>query len=63
MKPKEVIQRLKADGWYELSGKPTSHKQFKHPAKAGKVTVAMHPGDIPPPTLKLIEKQSGVKMN
>lgn len=63
MKPKEVIQRLKDDGWYELPGKRTSHKQFKHPTKPGKTTVAMHPGDIPPPTLKLIEKQSGVKMN
>ncbi|RRD69354.1 MULTISPECIES: type II toxin-antitoxin system HicA family toxin [unclassified Desulfovibrio] len=62
MKAKEVVQRLKADGWSELPGKRTSHKQFKHPGKPGKVTVAMHPGDIPPPILKLIEKQSGVKM-
>jgi len=63
MKPREVIQRLKADGWYELPGKRTSHKQFKHPTKPGKVTVAIHPGDIPPPTLKIIEKQSDVKMD
>ena len=63
MKAKEVIQRLKADGWFELTGKPTGHKQFKHPSKPGKVTVAMHSGDIALPTLKSIEKQSGVKMN
>jgi predicted RNA binding protein YcfA (HicA-like mRNA interferase family) len=62
MKPREVIRQIKADGWYELPGKHTSHKQFKHPAKQGKTTVAMHPGDIPLPTLKAIEQQSGVKL-
>jgi predicted RNA binding protein YcfA (HicA-like mRNA interferase family) len=62
MRPDEVIKRLNADGWFALPGKRTSHKQFKHPTKAGKVTVAMHRGDIPLPTLKDIEKQSGVKL-
>lgn len=62
MKPREVLQRLKADGWQEIPGKKTSHKQLKHPTKPGKVTVAMHPGDIPPPVLKLIEKQAGVTL-
>jgi len=62
MTAKEVIKRLKADGWYELPGKKTSHKQFKHPTKPGKTTVAMHPGDIPRWTLKKIEEQSGVSM-
>jgi len=47
MTSKEVIQRLKMDGWYELPGKKTGHKQFKHPTKPGKTTVSMHPGDIP----------------
>ena len=62
MRSNEVIRRLKADGWEELPGKKTSHKQFKHPTKPGKVTVQMHPGDIPLPTLRSIEKQSGVSM-
>ena len=62
MKAKEGIQRLKADGWCEMPGKRTSHKQFKHPTKPGKVTVADHPGDIEPWVLKSIEKQSGVSM-
>lgn len=48
MKVKEVVRLLKADGWVELPGKATSHRQFKHPIKPGKVTVANHPGDIPP---------------
>ena len=63
MKPDEVIRKLRADGWRELPGKRTGHKQFKHPAKPGKVTVPMHPGDIALPTLKGIEKQSGVTMS
>jgi predicted RNA binding protein YcfA (HicA-like mRNA interferase family) len=61
MKPKDVIQRLEADGWYALPGKRTGHKQFKHPTKPGKVTVAMHSGDLEPYVLKCIEKQSGIK--
>lgn len=46
MKPREVQKRLEADGWRELPGGKTSHKQFKHPEKPGKVTVPFHPGDI-----------------
>lgn len=33
MKPREVQKRLEADGWRELPGGKTSHKQFKHPEK------------------------------
>jgi len=63
MKPVEVVRRLKAAGWYELPGKKTSHKQFKHPTTPGKVTVPSHKGrDINPFTLKNIELQSGVSM-
>ena len=62
MTAREVIQRLKADGWYELPGNKSGHKQFKHPTKPGKTTVAMHPGDISRWTLKKIEEQSGVSM-
>ncbi len=63
MRVKEVIKRLETDGWYELKGKKTSHKHFKHNTKIGKVTVSCHTGDINPITLKSIEKQSGVSMN
>ncbi|MEI1279070.1 type II toxin-antitoxin system HicA family toxin [Leptospira venezuelensis] len=39
-----------------------SHKQFKHPQKPGRVTVAGKPNaDIPPGTLNSILKQSGLK--
>ena len=63
MKPAEVVRRLKADGWHELPGKKISYKQFKHPIKAGKVTVPFHKGrGINPFTIKNIEIQSGVSM-
>jgi len=56
----EVLRILHADGWYELPRRATSHIQLKHPNKSGKVTVADHPGDIPPFTLKSIWKQAGI---
>jgi predicted RNA binding protein YcfA (HicA-like mRNA interferase family) len=62
MTAREVVHRLQADGWYELPGKKTSHKHFKHSSKMGKTTVPMHPGDIPRWTLKKIEEQSEVSM-
>ena len=62
MTAREVVQRLKADGWYELPGRKSGHKQLKHPAKQGKTTVPMHPGDVPRGTLRKIEEQTGVNM-
>lgn len=40
-KVKEIIELLDADGWVEMKRRHTSgdHRQFKHPAKPGKVTV------------------------
>jgi predicted RNA binding protein YcfA (HicA-like mRNA interferase family) len=39
-----------------------SHRQLKHPAKAGRVTVAAKPSDdLAPGTLSSILKQSGLK--
>lgn len=56
---KEAISRLKADGWY-LFAVEGSHHHFKHPTKKGKTTVKHPCKDIPPKTLKAIEKQTGV---
>jgi len=59
MTSREVIQRLEADGWFEVAQRG-SHKQFRHSEKSGRVTVP-HPGrDIPIGTLRSIERQSGV---
>lgn len=57
---KEVIKRLKEDGWY-LVATVGSHHQFKHPTKKGRTTVKHPDKDIPTKTLKSIEEQSGVK--
>ena len=61
MKFSEVLELLKRDGWY-LVGTRGSHRQFKHPAKPGRVTLAGKPSDdIPPGTLGSIMKQAGLK--
>jgi predicted RNA binding protein YcfA (HicA-like mRNA interferase family) len=58
---RELIRELKKDGWYEVN-QVGSHKQFKHPAKKGRVTVPHPIRDIPIGTLKSIEKQAGLKL-
>ncbi len=58
---KQVIKRLRNEGWYEVSQRG-SHKKFKHPEKTGMVVVADHGhSDIPTGTLSQIAKQAGWK--
>jgi predicted RNA binding protein YcfA (HicA-like mRNA interferase family) len=58
MKVRDVIKRLKADGWY-LARIRGSHRQFKHAIKPGLVTVAGKPSvDLPPKTLKSVWRQA-----
>ena len=54
---REVIKKLKEDGWYEVNV-VGSHHQFKHPTKPGRVTVKDPCKDIPLKTLKSIERQA-----
>jgi len=61
MNSREIIRRLQKDGWFEV-GQAGSHKQFKHPAKPGRVTVVSPKRDVPEGTLRSIEKQSGLKL-
>lgn len=56
---REVIQRLRADGWYEVACSG-DHHQFKHTSKPGKVTVTHPKKSIPIGTLKSIERTTGV---
>jgi len=61
MKVREVVKLLDADGWY-LARTRGSHRQYKHPTKAGTVTVSGKPNvDVPPGTLNSILKQAGLK--
>lgn len=61
MKIREVIKLLEQEGW-RLDRTRGSHRQYRHPTKAGTVTVPGHPGDdVPPGTLNSIRKQAGLK--
>ncbi len=59
MKVRDVLRRLRAEGWFRVKSKG-SHRQFKHPDRPGRVTVSGKPGHtIPEGTLKSIFKQAG----
>ncbi|MGH2359042.1 MAG: type II toxin-antitoxin system HicA family toxin [bacterium] len=61
MKVSEVLRMLHDDGWFLIATRG-SHRQFKHPLKPGRVTVAGKPSDdLAPGTLNSILKQSGLK--
>ena len=61
MKVSEILRLLNDDGWYLVATRG-SHRQFKHPSKAGRVTIAGKPSDdLAPGTLNSILKQSGLK--
>lgn len=58
MKVRDVIERIEADGWY-LVRTEGSHRQFKHPTKKGRTTVAGKLSvDVPIGTLKSIWRQA-----
>jgi len=61
MKVREAIRLIEEDGWI-LAATRGSHRQFKHPAKSGRVTIAGKPSDdVAPGTLNSILKQAGLK--
>jgi predicted RNA binding protein YcfA (HicA-like mRNA interferase family) len=61
MKVRDAIKLIADDGWFLVVTRG-SHRQFKHAAKPGRVTIAGHPGDdLAPGTLNSILKQAGLK--
>ena len=61
MKIRDVIRLIEDDGWFLVVTKG-SHRQYKHPSKLGRVTIAGHPGDdLAPGTLNSVLKQAGVR--
>jgi predicted RNA binding protein YcfA (HicA-like mRNA interferase family) len=61
MKVREVIRMLEDDGW-GLVATRGSHRQYKHPVKRGRVTVAGKASDdLAPGTLNSILKQARLK--
>ncbi|WP_209628801.1 type II toxin-antitoxin system HicA family toxin [Methanofollis sp. W23] len=61
MRVREVISLIEADGWYLVTTRG-SHRQYKHPIKPGRITIAGHPSEnLAPGTLNSILKQAGLK--
>ena len=57
MNSKDVIKRLKRDGWHKVGGKG-DHKKLKYPLKKGHVIVPHPRKDIALGTLRNIYKQA-----
>ena len=56
----ELIKRIEDDGWYLVAIKG-SHRQYKHPHKSGRVTVAGKPSDtLHPRTERSILRQAQI---
>ncbi|MDY7032407.1 MAG: type II toxin-antitoxin system HicA family toxin [Thermodesulfobacteriota bacterium] len=61
MKIRDVIEIIESDGWDQVHQRG-SHRQYKHPEKRGRVTIAGHPGDdLAIGTLNSVFKQAGIK--
>jgi predicted RNA binding protein YcfA (HicA-like mRNA interferase family) len=61
MKVRDIITRIEANGWREIAQKG-SHRQFKHPTKPGRLTIAGKPGYEPPTgTVKSIFRQAKIE--
>lgn len=61
MKVRDIIKLIEADGWYQVDTKG-SNRQYKHPMKPRRVTIAGHPGDdLAPGTLNSVLKQAKLK--
>jgi predicted RNA binding protein YcfA (HicA-like mRNA interferase family) len=61
MKVRDLLKLIESDDWYQVAQKG-SHRQFKHPSKPGRVTVAGHPSqEMDKGTLNNILKQADLK--
>jgi predicted RNA binding protein YcfA (HicA-like mRNA interferase family) len=61
MKVRDAIRLIEEDGWYQVATRG-SHRQYKHPRKPGRVTVAGKlSDDLAPGTWNSILKQAGLK--
>ena len=61
MKVREAIRLIEDDGWYLVATRG-SHRQYEHPIKPGRVTIAGKPSDdLAPGTRNSMMKQAGLK--
>ena len=58
---KDLIRKIERDGWY-LVAQNGSHRQYTHPSKKGRVTIAAHKlsDDVSLKTEKSILQQAGL---
>jgi predicted RNA binding protein YcfA (HicA-like mRNA interferase family) len=60
LKVREAIKMIEADGWFLVATRG-SHRQYRHPVKPGRVTIAGKPSkDLPPGLERSILKQAGL---
>ena len=61
MKVRDIIKMIEDDGWYIVATRG-SHRQYKHPTKLGRVTIAGNLNhEVAPGTLSSILKQAKLK--
>jgi predicted RNA binding protein YcfA (HicA-like mRNA interferase family) len=61
MNVRDIIRLIENDGWYLVASRG-SHRQYKHPTKPGRVTIAGNPKhDLALGTLNSILKQAKLK--
>ncbi|MGD0314697.1 MAG: type II toxin-antitoxin system HicA family toxin [Xanthobacteraceae bacterium] len=61
MKVRDVIRLIEQDGWFLVATRG-SHRQYRHPNKPGRVTIAGKPSDdMAPGTLNSVFKQARLK--
>ena len=61
MKVRDVIRLIEEDGW-RFHSQVGSHRQYVHPAKPGRVTVAGQPShDMHPKTLADVCRQAKIR--
>jgi predicted RNA binding protein YcfA (HicA-like mRNA interferase family) len=63
MKVREAIRLIENDGWVHIATRG-SHRQFKHPIKPGRVTIAGKPSDdLARGTERSIMRQAGLEVD
>jgi len=65
MTARKVESIIKTDGWYRVDGSDSSHRQYEHPVKKGKVTISFHPKpkDLKVGTLRNIFRQAQLNIH
>ena len=60
---RDLIKLVQADGWYIVNGKGngSSHIQFKHSTKNGKVTIPVSKGSLTKNIELSVKRQAGLR--